>query len=88
MLNENCTKLILSLDGIMSFGDLNIKQQRKNMVIRVQKFQVFVDRLYSRSKSLQAWFNKRVLESLDGIENRSRTKKLQQKSKPDDCVVY
>ena len=88
MLNEKCMKLILSLDGVLSFGDPNIRQQRKNIVLRVQKFQGFVERLYSRSKSLQNWFNKKVLESLDGIENRSRTKKLQQKSKPDDCVVY
>ena len=88
MLNENCTKLILSLDGVMSFGDPNIRQQRKSMVIRVQKFQVFVERLFSRSKSLQAWFNKRVLESLDGVEGRPRIKKSQHKSKNDDCIVF
>ena len=86
MLNEKCTKLILSLDGIMSFGDETIRQRRRSMVIRIQKFQVFVERLYSRSKSLQSWFKKRVLESLEGIEKRPR-RKINQKSKDDNCVV-
>ena len=85
MLNEKCMKLILSLDGVLSFGDPNIRQQRKNIVLRVQKFQGFVERLYSRSKSLQNWFNKKVLESLDGIENRPRNTKSKQTSNDDTC---
>lgn len=53
MLGERCTRLILSLDGVLSYGDSTIKQRRKDLIVRVQRFQQYVDVLVERSKSLQ-----------------------------------
>lgn len=42
MLNENTTRLLLDLDGVLSFGNVDIKTKRKELVQRIQVFQSFL----------------------------------------------
>lgn len=68
MLGERCTRLILTLDGILSYGDSTIKQRRKDLIIRIQQFQHYVDVLVARSKSLQNWFTESSLSPIQRLE--------------------
>ena len=68
MLGERCTRLILSLDGVLSYGDNVIKQRRKDLIVRVQQFQHFVDVLVKRSKSLHNWFTECSLSPIQRLE--------------------
>ncbi|KAK8802823.1 hypothetical protein WA171_006494, partial [Blastocystis sp. BT1] len=68
MLGERCTRLILSLDGVLSYGDSTIKQRRKDLIVRVQRFQQYVDVLVERSKSLQNWFTECSLSPIQRLE--------------------
>lgn len=45
MLVEKCTQLLLALDGVLSYGDEEIKARRKRLVLRIQLLLKFGSRL-------------------------------------------
>lgn len=68
LLEESCTRLILALDNVLSYGDGTIKQRRKENIIRIQRFQAYVEGLVRRSQSLQDWFNVASLSPIQQLE--------------------
>lgn len=46
MLGENCTKLLLSLDGVESFGDQAVRTKRKDLVKRILTLQDYATFLH------------------------------------------
>ena len=46
MLGENCTKLLLSLDGVESFGDQVVRAKRKALVKRILSLQDYATFLH------------------------------------------
>ena len=92
MLGERCTRLILSLDGVLSYGDSTIKQRRKDLIVRVQRFQQYVDVLVERSKSLQNWFTECSLSPIQRLEYDIITQSEQEPRKKCtilyDCFLY
>lgn len=89
MLGERCTRLILTLDGILSYGDSTIKQRRKDLIIRIQQFQHYVDVLVARSKSLQNWFTESSLSPIQRLEyDIISQSELEPPSKKKCIIVY
>lgn len=92
MLGERCTRLILSLDGVLSYGDSTIKQRRKDLIVRVQRFQQYVDVLVERSKSPQNWFTECSLSPIQRLEYDIITQSEQEPRKKCtilyDCFLY
>lgn len=68
LLEESCTRLILALDNVLSYGDGTVKQKRKEVIIRIQRFQSYVEGLVRRSQSLQNWFHLTSLNPIQQLE--------------------
>ena len=68
LLEESCTRLILALDNVLSYGDGTVKQRRKENIIRIQHFQSYVEGLVKRSQSLHNWFNASSLCPIQQLE--------------------
>ena len=46
MLCENTTKLLLRVDEILSYGNMDIKTKRKQLVNKIQLFQSYLSKLH------------------------------------------